>query len=82
MMSSEEALNQIFNILQTTITIQNEEKKKSQEIKADKAIIDLLNGVVENAKKNEAAGTVGQQLEALSKGIKSFQDIDNNKQKY
>ena len=41
-MSSEEALNGIFNILDTMIKEDEKEKKKKKEHKADETIIDLL----------------------------------------
>ena len=75
-MSSEEALNGIFNILDTMIKEDEKEKKKKKEHKADETIIDLLQGIVETAKKDKTGEAAGQQLEALAKGLKSMKDVD------
>jgi hypothetical protein len=61
-MSSEEALNGIFNILETMIIQEEKDNKKIKNNESDKTIIDLLNGIVEKAK-DKAAASVGQQLE-------------------
>ncbi len=76
-MSSEEALNGIFNILDTMVSQQQEKKKETIEQKADSTIISLLQGIVETAKE-ESAATVGEQLEKLSKGLVSMEQIDND----
>ena len=75
-MSSEDALNGIFNILETMVNQEEEKKKKSTEEKADKTIIDLLQGIVDQAK-TDAGATAGQQLEELSKGLNSMKNIDH-----
>lgn len=76
-MSSEEALNGIFNILDTMVSQQQEKKKETIEQKADSTIVSLLQGIVETAKE-ESAATVGEQLEKLSKGLVSMEQIDND----
>lgn len=76
-MSSEEALNGIFNILDTMVNQQQEKKKETIEQKADSTIVSLLQGIVETAKE-ESAATVGEQLEKLSKGLVSMEQIDND----
>lgn len=76
-MSSEEALNGIFNILDTMVSQQQEKKKETIEQKADSTIVSLLQGIVEAAKE-ESAATVGEQLEKLSKGLVSMEQIDND----
>ena len=76
-MSSEEALNGIFNILDTMVNQQQEKKKETPEQKADSTIVSLLQGIVETAK-DESAATVGEQLEKLSKGLVSMEQIDND----
>ena len=76
-MSSEEALNGIFNILETMIIQEEKDNKKIKNNESDKTIIDLLNGIVEKAK-DKAAASVGQQLEQLSKGLKSMKEIDKD----
>ena len=76
MMSSEEALNGIFNILETVMVKGEEDKKKKNERKPDDTIIELLEGIVDKAK-DKAAASVGQQLEELSKGLKTMKDVDN-----
>lgn len=76
-MSSEEALNGIFNILDTMVNQHEEKKKETLEQKADSTIVSLLQGIVETAK-NESAATVGEQLEKLSKGLVAMESIDND----
>ena len=76
MMSSEEALNGIFNILETVMVKGEEDKKKKNERKPDDTIIELLEGIVEKAK-DKAAASVGQQLEELAKGLKAMKEVDN-----
>lgn len=76
-MSSEEALNGIFNILDTMVNQQEEKKKETLEQKADSTIVSLLQGIVETAK-DESAATVGEQLEKLSKGLVAMESIDND----
>lgn len=76
-MSSEEALNGIFNILDTMVSQQQEKQKETIEQKADSTIVSLLQGIVETAKE-ESAATVGEQLEKLSKGLVSMEQIDND----
>ena len=58
MMSSEEALNGIFNILETVMVKGEEDKKKKNERKLDDTIIELLEGIVDKAK-DKAAASVG-----------------------
>lgn len=76
-MSSEEALNGIFNILDTMVNQHEEKKKETLEQKADSTIVSLLQGIVETAK-DESAATVGEQLEKLSKGLVAMESIDND----
>lgn len=76
-MSSEEALNGIFNILETMVNQHEEKKKETLEQKADSTIVSLLQGIVETAK-DESAATVGEQLEKLSKGLVAMESIDND----
>lgn len=76
-MSSEEALNSIFNILDTMVNQHEEKKKETLEQKADSTIVSLLQGIVETAK-DESAATVGEQLEKLSKGLVAMESIDND----
>lgn len=76
-MSSEEALNGIFNILDTMVNQHEEKKKETLEQKADSTIVSLLQGIVEIAK-DESAATVGEQLEKLSKGLVAMESIDND----
>lgn len=76
-MSSEEALNGIFNILDTMVNQHEEKKKETLEQKADSTIVSLLQGIVETAK-DESATTVGEQLEKLSKGLVAMESIDND----
>lgn len=76
-MSSEEALNGIFNILDTMVNQHEEKKKETIEQKADSTIVSLLQGIVETAK-DESAATVGEQLEKLSKGLVAMESIDND----
>ena len=59
-MSSEDALNGIFNILETMVAQQQKEEAKSPEAKADETVISLLTGIVEKAKENEEE--VGNEL--------------------
>lgn len=76
-MSSEEALNGIFNILETMVNQHEEKKKETLEQKADSTIVSLLQGIVDTAK-DESAATVGEQLEKLSKGLVAMESIDND----
>lgn len=76
-MSSEEALNGIFNILDTMVNQHEEKKKETLEQKADSTIVSLLQGIVDTAK-DESAATVGEQLEKLSKGLVAMESIDND----
>lgn len=76
-MSSEEALNGIFNILDTMVNQHEQKKKETLEQKADSTIVSLLQGIVETAK-DESAATVGEQLEKLSKGLVAMESIDND----
>ena len=76
-MSSEEALNGIFNILDTMVNQHEQKKKETIEQKADSTIVSLLQGIVETAK-DESAATVGEQLEKLSKGLVAMESIDND----
>lgn len=76
-MSSEEALNGIFNILDTMVNQHEEKKKETLEQKANSTIVSLLQGIVETAK-DESAATVGEQLEKLSKGLVAMESIDND----
>ena len=76
-MSSEDALNGIFNILETMVAQQQKEEAKSPEAKADETVISLLTGIVEKAK-DKAAATVGEQLEQLAKGLIAMKEVDND----
>lgn len=76
-MSSEEALNGIFNILDTMVIQQQREREKSPEVKADETVINLLNGIVEKAKDNTVAA-VGEQLEKLAKGLTAMKEVDHD----
>lgn len=76
-MSSEEALNGIFNILDTMVVQQQREREKSPEVKADETVINLLNGIVEKAKDNTVAA-VGEQLEKLAKGLTAMKEVDHD----
>ena len=76
-MSSEEALNGIFNILSVMVA-GNEEKKKKTDDKTDKTLIELLQGIVDTAKEKEAGTAAGKQLEDLAKGLNAFKDIDHD----
>jgi len=58
-MSSEEALNGIFNILSVMVA-GNEEKKKKTDDKTDKTLIELLQGIVDTAKEKEAGTAAGK----------------------
>ena len=76
-MSSEDALNGIFNILETMVAQQQREEAKSPEAKADETVISLLTGIVEKAK-DKAAATVGEQLEQLAKGLTAMKEVDHD----
>ena len=76
-MSSEDALNGIFNILETMVAQQQKEEAKSPEAKADETVISLLTGIVEKAK-DKAAATVGEQLEQLAKGLTAMKEVDHD----
>ena len=86
MMSSEEALNKIFVILDTMVLEDQERRekekdkdnKKEDDKKTDKTVIDLLKGIVDTAKEEAGAGA-GKQLEELAKGLDAMKDIDHEK---
>lgn len=75
-LSSEDALNQILNILEVNIATQQEQKDMSPEQKADGTIVSLLQGIVETAK-NDTGGAAGSQLEKLANGLTAMKDVDN-----
>lgn len=79
-LSSEEALNGIFNILDTMVSQQQAEKNKTPETKADETIISLLTGVVEGAKDN-AIGNASEQLEKLAKVLHALSDLNEESMK-
>ena len=76
-LSSEDALNQILNILEVNIATQQEQKNMSPEQKADGTIVSLLQGIVETAK-NDTGGAAGSQLEKLANGLTAMKDVDND----
>lgn len=77
-LSSEQALNGIFNILQTMITQQNEQKEKQDKGETDDKVKNLINGLIK-ANDNKQTEAVGQQLEKLAKGIQDLAAIDEQK---
>jgi len=77
-MSSEVALNQIFNLLQTLVDNENEKKKQKPEEKNNDTLTNLLKGIVE-AEKTNAGTSLGKQMQELATGLKAIESINSKK---
>ena len=78
--SSEEALNNILNILDYMVIKDEQREMDNQGFdinQTDKSIISLLQGLVNTVSKKPEAGA-GVQLQALAQGLNIIKDIDSD----